>query len=178
MIAILKLTRWIYRTLAGGTSPSQLAYGLCLGFFIALLPFSAPLTWVLLSLLLFTRASVWLLMLSATLLKPLYALGLHKGCWHVGRWLLEDATFARPLLERVLRAPVVALLGFDRYVVMGGFVVALALTIVLFIPIRRFVIWFRAQIQPHAEQSRFVRTIMGFWFVKALRFVFVGTSMT
>jgi len=176
MFAIVKLTRWIYNTLAGAMTPNQIAYGLCLGLFVALMPFGLrePHTLAILALVLFTRASIWLFMLTGVLVAPLVALGLDVVCWKVGHFVLEDMASLRGALSRVLNAPVVALVPFDRYAVLGGFLVALAGSIVLFFPIRAFVLFFRRAIQPRADQYRIVRWWRGFWLTKALSFVFIG----
>jgi uncharacterized protein (TIGR03546 family) len=176
MIFVLKFTRWIYNTLAGAMTPTQIAYGLCLGLFVALMPMGLfePQTWVVVLLLLLTRASIWLFMLTAAILKPLMLLGLDALPWKLGRAILEDAAGLRGFLGKALNAPVVALFPLDRYAVFGGFVLALALSVVFFYPIRMFVVWFRRTIQPRADQYRIVRWWRGFFLTRALSYVFVG----
>jgi uncharacterized protein (TIGR03546 family) len=178
MIALLKLTRWIYNTLAGAMTPNQIAYGLCLGLFVAFMPMGlrAPQTLAVILLLFLTRASIWLLMLTAALLKPLMLLGLDAVPWKLGRHVLEDMQGLRGALRTVLNAPVLAWFPLDHYAVLGGFLLALAGSVVLFLPIRWFVLWFRRAIQPRADQYRIVRWWRGFFLTRALSYVFVGSG--
>jgi hypothetical protein len=60
--------------------------------------------------------------------------------------------------------------------VLGGFALALAGSIVLFMPIRMAVLWFRRTIQPRADQYRIVRWWRGFFLTRALTYVFVGSG--
>jgi uncharacterized protein (TIGR03546 family) len=177
MIAFLKLTRWIYNTFAGAMTPNQIAWGLCLGLFCALMPMGlvTPQLWAIVLLYFTTRASVWLFMMSVALLKPLMGLGLAALPWKVGRALLENESLRGPL-GRFLHAPVVAWFPGDHYAVLGGFVVALAMSIVLFMPIRMAIVWFRSNIQPRADQYRLIRWWRGFFLTRALSYVFVGGS--
>jgi uncharacterized protein (TIGR03546 family) len=181
MLALVKLTRWIYNTLAGAMTPNQIAYGLCLGIFLALMPtrplsLSAPYLAVVALLMLLTRASIWLFMLGAVLLKPAMHLGLRPLPWKLGRHVLDGMPGIHDPLRSALNAPVIAWFPFDRYAVMGGFLLALALSIVLFMPVRWAVLWFRRVIQPRADQYRIVRWWRGFFLTKALSFVFIGTN--
>lgn len=175
MFVVIKTTRWIYNTFAGAMTPSQIAYGMCLGLFTAFMPmgFLAPQTWAIVALVLFTRASVGLFMLTAVLLKPLMLLGVDAIPGRIGYALLESPSL-RGLLGTVLNAPGVALFPFDRYQVLGGFVLALALSAILFVPIRMAVIYFREKIQPRADQYRIVRWWRGFFLTRALGYIFTG----
>ena len=178
MFVIVKTLRWIYNTLAGAMTPAQIAYGLCLGLFTALMPMglTAPQTLTIIGLVLLTRASIWLLMLTAVLLKPLMMLGLDAIPWKLGRHVLEDMPGLRAPLAKALNAPVVALFPFDRYSVLGGFLLALALSILLFYPIVRFVVYFRTTIQPRADQYRIIRWWRNFFVARALNYVFGSTT--
>ncbi len=165
MLFALKFLRWIYNTLAGAMTPAQIAYGLCLGVFVALMPMGLqePQTWAIVALVLLTRASIWLFMLAAALLKPLMLLGLDALPWHVGRFVLEETESLREALGAVLNWPVLAIFPLDRYAV-----------IVAFPLVYWFVIYFRTTIQPRAEQYRIIRWWRGFWLTRALSFVFSG----
>ena len=178
MFALVKLTRWIYNTLAGAMTPNQIAYGLCLGLFLAFMPtrplwLSAPYLAAIALLMLVTRASIWLFMLAAVLVKPAMHLGLRPIPWKLGRSLLDHPS---PALVKILNLPVIAWFPFDRYAVLGGFLVALAASAVLFFPIRLLVLWFRRAIQPRADQYRIIRWWRGFFLTRALSYVFVGSG--
>jgi len=176
MIFILQITRWIYNTFAGAMTPSQIAYGLCLGLFLVTMPFgwTNAQTLMIFGLVLVTRASIGLFSLTAALVKPLMMLGGDGVAWKMGRWLLEDVEALKSLWPKVLNLPVIALVDFPRYSVMGGFVLALLGSIILFWPIRQAIVHFRTIIQPKADQYRIIRWWRGFWLTKALSYIFVG----
>src|SRR5262249_24765529 len=90
----------------------------------------------------------------------------------------EDAQWARGPLNAFLHAPVVAWFPGDRYLVLGGFVTALIPSLLLFMPIRWTVIWFRETIQPKGDQYRIIRWWRGFFLTKILGWVFVGSRKT
>jgi uncharacterized protein (TIGR03546 family) len=176
MLAILKLTRWLYNTFAGAMSPTQIAYGMCLGLFLVTMPFSwtSAQTLCVLGLVLVTRASVGLFSLTAALVKPIMMLGGDAVAWHLGKLLLEDTAALKSLWPKVLNLPVIALVDFPRYSVMGGFVLALLGSMVLFWPVRQGIVHFRTVIQPRADQYRLIRWWRGFWLTKLLSWIFVG----
>ena len=178
MLVLQKLTRSLYNTFAGAMTPTQIAYGLCLGLFLAMMPFSwtNAQTIIIFSLVLVTRASMGLFGLTAALVKPLMMIGGDAISWRLGRWLLEDVPSLKPVWPKLLNLPVIALVDFPRYAVMGGFVMALVSAIVLFFPIRQTIVWFRTSIQPRADQYRIVRWWRGFFLTKLLSWIFVGDN--
>src|SRR5262245_5232005 len=113
MLILLKMTRWIYNTFAGAMSPTQIAYGLCLGLFLVMMPWGMQTAFVL-SLVLVTRASIGLFSLAAAFVKPLMMLGGDVLAWKVGRSALE-APSLKSFWGSVLNLPVVALVPFDNY---------------------------------------------------------------
>ncbi len=178
VVWILSITRKIYNAFAGSMTPAQVAYGLCIGLFVAFMPMGlrAPQTWAVIALVLVTRASLPLLLLSVAIVKPLMFIGLDALPWIVGRFVLEDLTFLQTPLRALLNLPGIALVPFERYAVMGGFVTALVLSAIIFFPVRAGVIWFRETVQPRAEQYRLIRWWRGFFLTRFLSFVFVGGS--
>lgn len=175
MLLFLKMTRWIYNTFAGGMTPSQIAYGLCLGLFLVMMPFgwTKAQTIAVALLMLVTNASLGLFALTAALVKPLMLLGGDAVAWRLGRTLLENESL-KPLWKSTLNLPVIALFELDKYIVLGGFVLALAGSAILFFPIRQTIVYFRTVVQPKADQYRIIRWWRGFWLTKGLSYIFVG----
>ena len=176
MLFFLKITRGLYNAFSGAMTPSQIAYGMCIGLFFAFMPLNLPQVVMLVGLVLITRASIGLLLLTTALLKPIMLIGGDALPWAVGKVILEDLTFLRGPLGFLFNLPIVALVPFERYEVCGGFVIALLLSAILFFPLRKLVTYFRENVFARAEQYRLIRWWRGFWLTKALSFVFVGSG--
>jgi hypothetical protein len=58
--------------------------------------------------------------------------------------------------------------------VTGGALVGLVAGILAFWPVRQSVISYRRWIHAKVSQNRFFQTITNFWFIKGLRFIFIG----
>ena len=176
MLFLLKFTRWLYNSFATAMTPTQLAYGLCLGFFLAMMPWgwTQPHVLALIALVLVTRASWGLFGITAAAVKPLMLLGGNAIAWKVGHAALS-APSLQGFWRTVLDLPVIALFDFDHYQVLGGFLCALVCAAVFFFPIRQSVVVFREKVQPRADQYRLVRWWRGFFLTRALSYVFVGS---
>src|SRR5437870_313117 len=103
MLVLIKTLRWIYNTFAGAMSPTQIAYGMCLGLFLVTIPFSLSKAHIvaILFLVLTTRASIGVFMLTMALVKPLMLIGGHELAWHVGWKVLENPSL-KPTLKKLL----------------------------------------------------------------------------
>ncbi|HVY61638.1 MAG TPA: DUF2062 domain-containing protein [Planctomycetota bacterium] len=173
MLFLLKFTRWLYNSFAGAMTPTQLAYGLCLGFFMGMLPWAPAVLAAFIALILVTRASWGLMGITAAGVKPLMMAGGYDFAYRIGKTLLDDPA-RHDFWRRTLTLPVVGLVPFQRYVVLGGFVMAAVCAVVVFLPLRQFIVYFREKIQPRADQYRIVRWWRGFFLTKALSYIFVG----
>ena len=123
MLTLIKLIRNLFKQLKSDLTPGQLAVGAALGALAALTPFGLHL------LVIFTAAILVNCSMAACLLvfgalKPV-GLALGGASFKLGVSLLEngDGAFAS-LIRAISGAPVLAYLGFDRYVVAGGYVLA------------------------------------------------------
>lgn len=103
-----------------GASPGETAAGAALGVFLALCPADAPLAWAVVVAATVLRTNVTAALIAAVLLKPLSVFVLDPFAWEVGRSVNEGALAGT--LAKVLALPGVALLGLDRYHVMGALV--------------------------------------------------------
>ncbi|GIW71112.1 MAG: hypothetical protein KatS3mg102_0654 [Planctomycetota bacterium] len=167
MITLLKIARGLYRAIAGSGRPWHLALGLSLGILLALVPLglTEPMVWLVVGLLLVTRAGFGIALSAFALGKLVVALTGTGWIESVGFVLLERSEALQGLWRWALNLPVVALFGLDRYQAMGGLVLAVLLSAIAWVPFIRFVYWVRAR---ELERYRLVRWLRSFWFVRAL----------
>lgn len=122
----------VLKFLTGDTSPNIVAYSVILGVFSGLLPigWTEPKTFLVLALLLVTRANLRFFLAVAAPLQVLMLIGMWKIVAQTGRWALEIEA-----LEGFWRAfvnlPGVALFQFWRFEAMGGLIWACGLSLVL-----------------------------------------------
>ncbi|HLU47701.1 MAG TPA: TIGR03546 family protein [Planctomycetota bacterium] len=169
---VLKWIRSLYKVLSADASPSAIAFATAFGILGGFLPFTTGLAMLLIALILVVRVqastaiAVWLL---ASLIR----LGAAPLFFEVGWAVLENESL-RPFWTWFLNLPVVAWLDLDRYAVLGGAICGLALGAAIFFPMRGLVIAYRRWAHERLSQNRFFRWLMSFWFVRLLRFIFVG----
>src|SRR5207302_6749235 len=111
MLILLKLTRSLYNTFAGAMTPTQIAYGMCLGLFVTLMPFGVTKvqTLAVFGLMLTTRASWGLFGLTAAIVLPaMKAIGGQSFLYRVGSSALETESL-KPTWQKVLNLPGIAL---------------------------------------------------------------------
>ena len=109
------------------------------------------------------------------IIKGLVALGLGAAFVPVGETLLENDAL-RPLCATVLNLPVVAWMDLDSLGITGGALVGLAIGLVAFWPVRQTVASYRRFLHDRVTRNRFFQTVTNFWFIKGLRFIFIGNE--
>jgi uncharacterized protein (TIGR03546 family) len=129
MLTLLKLVRNLFKQLKSDLTPTQIAVGVFFGALAGLTPFGLHLL-VLFTAALLVNCSMAAFLLVFGALKPL-GLALGAASFQAGVSLLEnqDGAFAS-LTRAVSSAPILAYLGFDRYVVAGGYALALPIALV------------------------------------------------
>src|SRR5262245_1524628 len=129
MLTLIKLIRNLFKQLKSDLTPTQIAVGVFFGALAGLTPFGLHLV-LLFTIALLVNCSMAACLLVFGALKPV-GLALGGASFRIGTSLLEsgDGAFAS-LIRGVSSAPVLAYLGFDRYVVAGGFAIALPIAIV------------------------------------------------
>lgn len=172
----LKVFRKIFNMLAAGEiPPSYVAYGVCLGLYAALMPqgLAEPTTWLLVALVFLTRASLGFFLTVASVFK----LALAAGGWTVvsatGRAALETSAL-EGLWKSLFALPVVPLLGLERYAAMGGLLWATLLSLLLFWPTLKFVVWFREHLGPSLAEMKLVKWLLSSWFGPLIKLLFFG----
>lgn len=171
---VLKLTRSLYKVLSSDSSPSAIAFGVGFGVLAGCVPVTSGLALFMLGLVLIFRVQVSTALLAWGLTRLLSKFVLARLYEGVGEALHAEPL--HPFWTWALNLPVVAWLGLHRYAVLGGAAVGLALAAALFVPVRVLVISYRRWVHERLSQNRFFRWFTNFFVVKALRFVFLGTS--
>lgn len=126
----LKLIRKVFQVLKSGASPAQIALGVCLGALIGLV----PLGWIILalfSLALAFEVRLGGVSLGAAVFKLVY-FPLRPLAHALGSALLERNPALDPLWSRIVYAPGLAWLSLNRYLVLGGLALGLAVSLALF----------------------------------------------
>jgi len=129
MLTLLKLVRNFFKQLKSDLTPTQIAVGVFFGALAGLTPLGPHLV-LLFTLALLVNCSMAACLLVFGALKPI-GLALGGASFNTGVSLLEngDGAFAS-LIRGLSGAPILAYLGFDRYVVAGGYALALPIALV------------------------------------------------
>jgi len=172
---VFKTLGKLYNIFSGEIPPYLVAYGLVLGLFFGLMPqgLFEPVTYIFVALFLLTRASVGFVLVTALITRMIMSFGMWAVVDGTGRAVL-NAEALQGLLTALVNAPFIAWLGLDRYAAMGGLIWALVLSGICFIPMLRFVRWFRADFLPGAKDTRIGRFLTENFLGKILRTVFFG----
>ncbi|MFQ6118060.1 MAG: TIGR03546 family protein, partial [Candidatus Bipolaricaulia bacterium] len=136
----LKLIRKIFKILQSELSPAQVGAGFSLGIFMGLAPLGLH-SFLLLSLALLLRLSFSSFLISFGLFKLLY-LPLRGASYLIGQAILKWPPLDS-LWETVLHWPIIAPLGFERYLLFGSYVLSFSIAIPVFLLVRFLVIRYR-----------------------------------
>jgi|GEM_PF-613313 uncharacterized protein (TIGR03546 family) len=131
---------WIKKTLSilkSDLSPNQIGLAFALGIFAGLPPMGAHVL-IPFSLALLLRCSFRSFLISMGVFK-LLSLAVAPVTYALGKWLLDTQRGLDVFWRWLFHLPVIAPLGYTRYVLLGSLVVALALAIPAFFLIRFFV---------------------------------------
>ncbi len=172
MLAILKLVRSIFRQMKSELTPGQLAVGAFLGALAGLTPFGAHLA-LLFAAALLANCSMAAFLLVAGALKPL-GLALGGASFSLGASLLQGGGLTASLIEGLAHAPVLAYLGFDRYVVAGGYAVALPVALALGVAVRLGVAAYRTKLAPRLADAAWYGNAMKKWHFRFFRWAIAG----
>ncbi len=170
---LLAWIRSLYRVLSADASPSAVALGIAFGMLLGCVPITSGLGLVLVAAILVFRVQLSSALLAMGLAKLAIAVGAGVAFVPAGALLLENESL-RPKWTTVLNLPVVAWLDLDVLGVMGGAAIGLAAGLALFMPVRQLVASYRRCVHEKVSQNRFFQTLTNFWFIKALRFIFLG----
>jgi len=152
----LAWTKKILRILKSNLSPNQIAFGFAMGIFAGLPPIGLHVI-VPCTLALLVRCSFRSFLISFGLFK-LISLGVAPGAYSIGRWCLDSSRGLDAFWRWIFHLPVLAPMGYGRYLLFGSVVVALFIAIPVFLIVRLLVKRYRAS---------FVRWVSG-WRISGL----------
>jgi len=134
-------TKKILRILKSNLSPNQIAVAVALGVFAGLPPMGIH---ILLpcSLALLLRCSFRSFLISLGLFK-LISLAVAPGAFAIGRWLLDSQRGLDAFWRRLFHLPVLAPMGYSRYLLLGSLVISVLIAVPVFVLVRWLVIRYR-----------------------------------
>ena len=172
---LLAWIRRLYKVLSADSSPGAIAFGISMGLVLGCVPLMSGVGLVLLLALLIFRVQLSSAMMAAAIAKLLIALGFGTVFVPVGAIVLETESL-RPLWTTVLNLPVVAWLDLDCLGITGGVLIGLVAATLFYWPVRQAVVSYRRWVHAKVAQNRFFQTITNFWFIKGLRYIFIGSE--
>jgi len=148
----LRKIRSLFKILNSALSPNQVATGFCLGILMGFPPLGLH------SLMLLLVALLVNISFSATLLAfaffKLFSWILFPLSYEVGKFVLESVPFLEPVWTTIFNLPVLAVLEYNNYVVLGSYILALLFTIPAFFMIRKFVRTYRDSFFKYLESRK------------------------
>jgi uncharacterized protein (TIGR03546 family) len=175
-VFLLTFIRKLYKVLSSDSSPSAIAVAVAFGVLAGCVPVTCGLSLFMLLLVLVFRVQIAAALFAWGVTRLLSKLLLARIFEGVGESLLGTEGL-RGFWTWFLNQPVVAWFGLDKYAILGGAVVGLILGAALVIPVRLAVISYRRWLHEKVSSNRFFRWLTSFWFVKVLKFIFVGTKL-
>ena len=172
---VLKLIRKLYKGLSGADSPNQIAFGFGLGIVLGLTPTTSGMGLLLIAVILLFRVSLAFAFVGWALAGTIRAALLSGFLAQVGFWVLEVLPL-HSLWKALLNLPLLALLGLERYEVMGGFAVGLSAALALWWPIRYLVQRYRDTVVERLSRSKIFKYVTNLWLVRILRWILVGAT--
>ncbi len=134
----------ILKILKSNLSPNQIAFGFVLGIFAGLPPMGLHVI-IPSTLALFVRCSFRSFLISMGLFK-LLSLAVAPGAFAVGKWCLDSSRGLDAFWRWLFHLPILAPIGYTRYLLFGSLVIALGIAIPVFFLVRFVAIRYRASL--------------------------------
>jgi len=132
MLSFIKLPVTILGLLEANTSPREVAFGVCLGLFLGLIPLNGPMAMLLVLFFFVFKINRISTILVLPFIKGAYCAGLVNFTERLGAYLLMDTNSFSRLWGWILGLPVLALLDLNNTLVAGGLITAAALSAPLY----------------------------------------------
>ncbi len=158
MLTLLKLLQSLFKTLHSDGTPGQVAAGMALGAALGLTPLINVHNLVIIALILVLNVSFGGALLGWALFAP-FGFLLDPVFDRVGRQLLLDTPSLQPVWTSWFNTPVVPYTNFNNSIVLGSFLVWLALFLPIFFAARYAVSRYRATLGERVRRSRFYNAI-------------------
>ncbi len=172
MLSLISLIRKLFKQLKSDQTPPQLAVGIFFGALAGLTPLGPHLLLILTLALLFNCSMASFLLIFGVL-KPLgFALG-HVS-FSTGTSLLSGEGAYASLIGAIADAPVLAYLGFDRYVVAGGLAIALPIALVLSVVLGLSIAGYRRKLAPKLADAGWFQNAMKNKLFRAFKWLIAG----
>lgn len=173
MLTLVSLVRKIFKNLKSDLTPGQLAVGVALGALAGLTPFGLHLL-VLFTIALLFNCSMAAFLLVFGALKPF---GLIFGSiqFSMGVGLLGDPNgLYAGIIGWASSAPLLAYMGYERYVVAGGYAMALPLSLILGVFTAVGVTTYRQKLAPKMADAAWFQNAMKKWYFRFFKWVIAG----
>ncbi len=164
--------RKVLKILKSSLSPNQIAFGFALGVFAGLPPMGLHVI-VPISLALLVRCSFSSFLISMGLFK-LLSFGLAPAGYAVGRYLLDPARGLDGLWRVIFHLPVIAPIGYNRYLLLGSIVIAFGIAIPVFFGVRCAVVLYRARLAARVKDWRITARLRRVRGIGILQWLFLG----
>lgn len=158
MVTLLKLLQSLIKTLHSDGTPGQVAAGMALGAVLGLTPLMNVHNLVMLALILVLNVSFGGALLGWALFAP-FGFLLDPVFDRIGRELLLDTPALQPMWTSWFNAPIVPYTNFNNTIVLGSFIVWLALSLPIFFAARYGVSRYRATLGERVRRSRFYNAV-------------------
>ncbi|MBK9385752.1 MAG: DUF2062 domain-containing protein [Planctomycetes bacterium] len=175
MFYIFKKLRSALKALRSETSPHEIALGAAFGVLLGFPPFGLNILLPLLPLILLRNAIGNALLFA--LLSRLLAWPLAQTSFDLGVALLRDSDSLRGFMTWATNAPFFGLMGLNRYYVFGSLVLALPISVAIYIAMRLFVVKFRSLVVAKVSGASAVQKHEGKLWFKIGRWIFLGGAV-
>jgi len=162
----------VLRILKSSLTPNQIAFSFALGILAGLPPTGLHVI-VPATLALMLRCSFRAFLLSMGLFK-LLSLAVAPAAYAVGRYLLDSHRGLDGLWRRLFHLPILAPMGYSRYLLLGSLVLAVVLAIPAFLAVRILVIRYRTRFASRVRGWRISRALHDKRGVRFVRRLFAG----
>jgi len=173
MLTLISLIRKFFKQIKSDLTPAQIGVGAFFGAVAGLTPFGPHLLLVF-TVALLLNCSMATLLLFFGALKPI-GLALGGASFRLGTSLLADEKGAyASLIGALSDAPVLAYLGFDRYVVAGGLAIALPLALVIGAGFGLIIGGYRKKLAPKMADAGWFQNAMKSKMFRAFKWLIAG----
>ena len=156
----IKIVSKFIKAFRSGESPSQIAFGFAIGFFMGLMPFWTLQNFVLLFILLLFNINLAAATV-AYLLASMFAYLLDPLFHNLGYFVLTQIEFLQPFWEWLYNTIFSPLTRFYNTVVMGSFVSGILLALPVYFGMKEAVVIYRERLEEKVTKLKIVQIISG-----------------